>query len=116
MSVANKEKVYDESFGHWLSGLFSAIGGNNPEMPFMERKSAFFELVRLWLRNGKIVFCDPSDPLNTVWKADADTIVGYLESHWPNDARDDDDPDLNLYFYEMPAILWVGDDGGLHGS
>lgn len=116
MPIANEEKIYKESFGLWLSGLFSAIGGNNPTMPFEERRRAFFDLLRLWLRKNKIAFCNPSDPLNAIWEADAETIVSYLESHWPSDANDENDPDLNIYFYEMPAILWVEDDGQLIGS
>lgn len=114
--VMNSEKIYKESFGLWLSGLFSSVCGNNPHMSFEEKKQAFFELLNLWLIEGKIVFCEPSDPLTTVWNTDVDTIVNYLKTHWPAVASDEKDLNLNLFFFEMPAVLWVGDDGQLHGS
>jgi hypothetical protein len=116
MKILNLEKIYGDAFGLWVSGLFSAIEGNNKGLSFESQKEAFFEIIKLWLDQGKIKFCKPTDPLNEVWDAPSDQIVEYLQSHWPQHAMDEDDADLNMYFYEIPAMLWVGADGKLHGS
>jgi len=114
--IANLDKIYRETFGLWMSSLFSAIEGNNENMRFEEQKEAFFDILRLWLDEGKIKFCKPSDPLGEVWDVPGAVIVEYLRFHWPHRAADPDDAELNIYFYEMPALLWVGSDGRLHGS
>lgn len=116
MKVSNLEKIYSEAFGLWVSALFSAIEGNNKGLSFAAQKEVFFEIVKLWLDQGRIKFCKPSDPLSEVWNAPSDQIVEYLKSRWPEDAMDEDNANLNMYFYEMPAILWVDADGNLHGS
>ena len=116
MKVVNFEKIYEDSFGLWVSGLFGAISGNNPGISFEEHKEVFFWILEQWIQSGKILFCDPQDPLGKPWKADAKEIILYLKERWPESAKAEDDENLNLYFYEIPAILWVGEDGKLHGS
>lgn len=116
MIVSNLNKIYTDSFGLWVSGLFSAIAGNNNGISFCDQKEAFFEILTAWLNEGKIKFCKPTDPLGEVWVAQADEIVEYLRSLWPPAAKDENDSALNIYFYEIPAIKWVGADGKLYGS
>lgn len=116
MLIKNLDKIYSDSFGLWVSGLFSAIEGNNKGLPFPDQRAAFFEILELWLDEGKIRFCTPSDPLGEVWTAPTSEIVEYLKSCWPAQANHEANAALNLYFYEIPAILWVGADGKLYGS
>ncbi|WP_217870730.1 hypothetical protein [Chromobacterium violaceum] len=116
MIKVDVEKVYKDALGLWVSGLFSAISGNNPQLPFCEQKDIFFSLLRTWLAEGRILFCDPCDPLGAPWKADVDEIVDYLQARWPVSVDSEYDPDLNVYFYEIPAILWVGPSGEIIGS
>jgi len=112
----NLEKIHRDAFGLWMSSLFSSIEGNKKDLSFEEQKEIFFDILLLWLDQGRIKFCKPSDPLGQVWDVPGMIIVEYLRSHWPHGAADPHDADLNMYFYEMPAILWVRADGRLHGS
>lgn len=114
--LVNEDEIYNDSFGLWISGLFSAISGHSPDISFASQKQVFFILLRKWLDEGKIHFCHPDDPLGKPWAADADEIIHYLQERWPKSAEVEDDSDLNLYFYEIPAILWVGPNGELVGS
>lgn len=116
MTIEHTDEIFNDSFGLWISSLFSAISGRNPGIGFDEQKQAFFFLLEKWLEEGKIRFCRPDDPLNQVWETDSNQIINYLKERWPTDACDEQDSDLNLYFYEIPAILWVDSTGKLHGS
>ncbi|MBT2867939.1 hypothetical protein JQK19_11880 [Chromobacterium violaceum] len=42
MIKVDVEKIYKDALGLWVSGLFSAISGNNPQLPFCEQKDIFF--------------------------------------------------------------------------
>lgn len=108
MEISNIDKIYKDSFGLWISGLFSAIEGNNPGLAFVDQKDVFFELLKRWLDEGKVKFCKPGDPLGEVWHASSDEIFRFLRAGWPQHAKDEHDIDLNNYFYDLPAILWVG--------
>ena len=114
--IANLEMIYRDTFGLWISSLFSSVEGHNKDLSFEDQKDIFFDILQLWLDQGRIKFCTPSDPLGEVWNVPSTIIIEYLRSHWPPGAADPHDASLNMYFYEMPAILWVGADGKLHGS
>lgn len=104
-----------ECFGLWVNCLWFQYGG----FSFEENREAFFWLLKKLLDEGKVRFCRPDDPLGNsriYWDADSDTIVAYLQSQWPPGVTNENDPALNLYFFEIPAILWVGEDGELYGS
>lgn len=116
MAIRNLDKIYSDAYGLWISSLFSAIRGNNEGMSFDDQREAFFAILGLWLDQRKIRFCSPSDPLGGVWEVPGAHIVDYLKARWPRHATDAHDPDLNLYFYDIPALLWVSADGRLHGS
>ncbi|WP_175948627.1 hypothetical protein [Burkholderia pyrrocinia] len=119
MKIDHIEDILRCSFGLWISGLFSAIGGWNPGITFQEQKVAFFDLLRQLLDQGKVKFCPPEEQWREgydVWGADTETILEYLESRWPAHVTSEKDVALTNYFYDMPAILWVSPDGTLHGS
>jgi len=116
MTISNIDKIHNDSFGLWISGLFSAIGGNSPGLAFTDQKDAFFEILRRWLADGKVKFCKPSDPLGEVWNASDEEILDFLQAGWPQHVKDEHDIDLNNYFYDLPALLWVGPDGKIFGS
>lgn len=102
-------------------------------MTFALHKEIFFWVLGKLLREGKIAFDDPygepwtydpysSDPNRPeqdeahLWKAEPEEIIAYLQKRWPKDANDEHDLELNYYFYEMPYILWSGEDGRWYGS
>lgn len=119
MTVAHVDEIFQSSFGLWISGLFSAIKGWNPDIDWEQHKEAFFYLLKRFLDEGKVKFCPPNESWHEgydVWDVPNDTIVEYLKSHWPADVTSENDLALTDYFYDMPAILWVGPDGTLHGS
>lgn len=112
----NVDKIYDESYGLWISGFFSCISGNYPEITFQNHKDIFFEILSLWLKSGRVYMCSPESPLSGVWVDSPDNIVRSLKDKWPVDAKHEDDLNLNHYFYEIPAIVWIGDNGKIVGS
>ena len=114
--VIDFEKIYHDSFGQWTNGIFFAISGNYPEIDFLRQKETYFSILTKWLNESRIVFCTPENPLSEVWKAETAEIISYLKERWPMQAKHKDDSDLNYYFFEIPAMLWVKDDGTLIGS
>lgn len=119
MKIAHLEEIASDSFGLWISGLFSAISGWNPDISFQDQKVAFFVILERFLEEGRIRFCPPNELWKEgcdIWHADTQTILQYFRMHWPDNVSSENDIALTDYFYAMPAILWVGRDGTLHGS
>jgi hypothetical protein len=119
MKIAGIAEIVKNSFGLWITALFDAILVPNPNLTFQEHKEAFLWLVEQLLREGRIKFCPPSELWREgydIWDADVFTIITYLRGHWPDSARSNSDLVLSDYFYAMPAILWVGDDGKITSS
>jgi len=132
MVVKLFDEVVRDSFGLWLSTLFSAIGSWNPELTFEQRKYAFFYMIEHLLVNGKIKFIKPGadcyiSPDNPYpklsifndeahWDLGAKDIVFYLKECWPESARSESDGELTVYFYEVPGIIWVDEDGCFYAS
>ncbi|QBH98406.1 hypothetical protein EKN56_19610 [Limnobaculum zhutongyuii] len=117
--VPNTEKIIKDSKGLWLSGLFGSTIGWNPDHALSTYKNMFFNIIKVLLDDGAVRFCRPDDPLGKkepYWKTDSDTIINYLQENWPDNVTDENDEELNMYFYEMPAILWRDDSGKYIGS
>lgn len=130
--IEHIEQIVSESFGLWISGLFSTIGGWNPNFSFEERREAFFCVIDRLLRQGKIRFVapgadcyiSPSNPAPRLtiedeqaqWRVSPEIITSFLRSQWPADAEDENDVALTDYFYSIPAVIWVADDGKLVAS
>lgn len=130
--IEHIDEIVQDAFGLWISGLFSAISARNPALTFDEHKAAFWGLVERLLREGKIKFIAPGadcytspenpHPRLTIqdeeshWHATPEEIVEQLREQWPSNARDENDPDLMIYFYSIPGIIWVADDGTLVAS
>lgn len=115
--LENKNKITSSAFGLWTSALFSDIGGYNPKISFFNQKTEFFSLLRELLNEGKVKFSTPNEfwsKGNDIWNAETETIIDYLLAKWPADAVSE--RDLSDYFYEIPSILWVDEQGRLHGS
>ena len=119
----------EAQFGLWITGLFYWW----PDLTLEDQKRAFFLLLRKLLEEGRIKFIKPDadiyfnaehnpNPKLTIneveshWEADTDEILSYLNEKWPHTAKDEHDVELNAYFYEIPAIIWRGDDGKWIGS
>lgn len=127
--IAHLDEIINSSFGMWISSLFGAISGWNPGIAFAEQKEIFFFLLEYMLKNGRIKFIAPGadcyvsstnpNPRLTIydidaqWNAPAGEIVNYFRERWPKDAKNEDDPNLTIYFYEMPGVIWVNDSGEL---
>jgi len=119
MKIKNIKEIIECSFGLWISVLFSAISGWNPGISFQEQKGEFLYLLEELLKEGRVKFCPPNELWRDgydIWDVDVKTILQYLRSRWPDAARSENDIVLAEYFYDMPAILWVAEDGTLHGS
>lgn len=126
------DKIVEDSFGLWIFGLFSAISGNSPGIAFHSHREAFFRIVGHLLQTGRIKFVAPGadcyvSPTNphprftihdheAQWHASPHEIVSYLREKWPENACHEDDLLLIDYFYEIPGVIWVGDDGTLVAS
>lgn len=119
MKIIGIDEIVKNAFGLWITALFDGILVPNPGLTFEEHKEAFFWVLQKLLDEGKVKFCPPNELWHEgydVWDADNKAIVEYLRSHWPKSAKAEIDRVLVDYFYDMPAILWVGEDGQLHSS
>jgi hypothetical protein len=130
--IEHIDEIIRDSFGLWITGLFSAISGRNPSLTFEEHKEAFFWLLERLLCSGKLKFIAPGadcyvspdnpHPRFTIndkeahWHESAEAIVAQLRSQWPEQAHDENDLDLLTYFYSIPGIVWVGEGGELVAS
>ncbi|EPL9571484.1 hypothetical protein MMK73_003591 [Providencia rettgeri] len=113
------DEIIGDAKGLWLSGLFGAVVGWNPNKSFYENKNIFFSIIEELLDKQTIKFCSPEDPLGKVipyWDTDNKNIVNFLKQYWPNSANTEEDDDLNFYFYDMPAVLWKTESGEYVGS
>jgi hypothetical protein len=118
-SSNNSEAAIDASFGLWLNALFNNIVHMNRGLSFDAQKAMFFETVESLLNQGRIKFQDPEGDPNrndTQWVVAPSVIISYLRSMWPAAATDASDSELNDYFYSIPAVLWVGEDGKIYSS
>jgi hypothetical protein len=112
---AEYNETCEDCFAHWVNCLWFKY----PGFSFEENKEAFFWLLEKLLREGKVKFRHPEDPWNTygmVWNVPIGEKISYLRSKWPVSAKDELDADLNMYFYEIPAIVWLGEDGKWYSS
>ncbi|WP_153066849.1 hypothetical protein [Xanthomonas arboricola] len=132
MKITKLDKMVKESFGLRLSALFSSVGGNYPELNFSQQKESFFEAVEMLLKEGKIIFIAPGvdcyvspdnknpefsiENTGAHWKDSSEKIISYLRERWPKDAVDENDDDLNMYFYEIPSVIWVDESGKYFAS
>ncbi|MBZ5795208.1 hypothetical protein K8353_34330 [Burkholderia contaminans] len=133
MDDPNKiDEIVKNSFGLWISGLFSAISGSSPGIAFDSHRDAFFRIVEYLLQTGRIKFIAPEadcyvspehpNPRFTIhdyeahWQASPHEIVSYLRARWPEDAGHEHDLLLVDYFYSLPGVIWRGDDGRLVAS
>lgn len=132
MKINFVDEIVRDSFGLWISALFSAIGSWNPEFSFEQRKEAFLFLVEHLLITEKIKFIKPgadcyvspknphprlsiSDEL-AHWDLDAKEIVACLRNAWPGDVNSECDEELTVFFYEIPAVIWIDEHGGFCAS
>ena len=130
--VKNEKEIVRDSFGLWISGLFSAVCGWNKNASFIEKKEFFFLILERLLIERKVIFILPGadcyvspanpNPKLTVenveaqWRAPVSEIISFLRSRWPDSVNDENDENLKYYFYELPGLIWVGEDGRLVAS
>jgi len=132
MTIKFLEEIVEGSFGLWISALFSAVGARNPDLTFSQQKDTFFTVVEYLLTTGRIKFIAPDadcyispDNLHpklsindseSHWVLSPRQIVSYLESKWPEGVGSEDDEALTIYFYEIPAVIWVDEKGCFFSS
>jgi hypothetical protein len=123
----HENKIIHDAFGLWISGLFSAVCGWNPNASFVEQKEFFFALLEKLLRENKVMFIAPGadcyiSPINpkpkftikdsrAIWNAPIPEIMNYVKSRWPEKVVDDKDVELTYYFYELPGLVWIDENG-----
>lgn len=115
-----KNEIFEISKNAWLSGLFSSIPSFIPNISFEEHKEIFFYLVREFLEKGLIKFDTPPTKefsgRNGIWQEENSKIFQYLYDGFPKQAIDENDEEVNLYFYMVaPPVLWLQEDGS-YGS
>lgn len=125
------EQIIEACFGLWSNSLWVAPRSLSG---FDDLKDAYFCLIEKLLKDGVIRFIDPDEVDNvmvvrdhppppktiqdtsTHWHVATEQIVSYLRSRWPLNATDENDPSVNLYFYEIPPIIWRGENNVWVGS
>lgn len=109
----------EDCFAHWITCLW---GKYRDDFTFEENKEAFFYLLERLLREGRVAFSPPEDPLcrqHMRWKAPPEEVIAFLKRGWPTEAKDEYDSAINDYFYDLercPSTAWLGDDDQWHGS
>lgn len=116
MNNDDLDVVFRESYGLWISALFSALDSRMGNVDFSLKKEAFFDILELWLNDGKIAFCHQEDPLGKIWNTNTPSIIKFLKEMWPSGVNSSLDEKLNFYFFEIPAVLWRTDKGEYFGS
>ncbi|MGS0604597.1 hypothetical protein WMO32_21870 [Xanthomonas oryzae pv. oryzicola] len=132
MEIEKLNEMACNSFGLSLSALFSSVEGQYPDFGFYQRKEIFFVAVEKLLKEGKIKFIAPGadcyvspqrpspelsiENTKAHWNESADKIIKYLKERWPKDAADDNDDELNIYFYEVPSVIWIDEFGNYFSS
>lgn len=118
-----KEEIENEiakgAKNQWVSAIFSSIAGHIPGISFSDQRDEFFRLIFKWLEEGRIRFSVPNElwqPGDDLWDASPQEIVAYLRARWPTEAADEDDPRINDYMYDIPAVVWKQEDGSWYGS
>lgn len=108
----DKQKMFDDANGLWLSALFNNISGYYPNISFEQQKEIFFMLVSEGLEKGIIKFDYP--PLEQYagkegfWDIEKDTIIEYLKDGFPKQAVSEQDDEVNSYFYQVaPPVNWL---------
>lgn len=123
------EKIASECFGLWSNSLWQRYDALRD---FAELKDAFFYLVSRLLDDGEIRFIKPKEDVlfvadgptpaknicdeSTHWTDPVEDIIGYLQRLWPSSATRFDDVEIDVFFYEIPPIIWRDRDGGWCGS
>lgn len=131
-NIENIEKIINGCFGLWISSIFSAVCEWNPELSFEEKKEEFFLILEYLLEKKKIKFIKPGadcyisiknpkpslsiENPDSHWSASTHEIISNLKEKWPANVTDENDIDLNFYFYEIPGIIWIGENGELVAS
>ncbi|MDR6670370.1 hypothetical protein [Rhizobium sp. 1399] len=126
------DEIVRDSFGLSIAGLFSATSAHTRSLSFEQQKQTFFCLIEQLLTSGRIKFIAPGvdcyvsaanpNPRFTIsdseaqWSASPKDIVMQLSAQWPEQVHDEYDVDLVTYFYSIPGIIWVDDDGTLVAS
>lgn len=132
MNIEQENEIIGAAFGQWVSGLFGAVCRSYPNANFQEQKEIFFTLLEKMLKNGRVIFIVPGadcyispdnpTPKLTIenpeahWNAPVSEIMDFVRNKWPAQADDVNDLELTYYFYELPGLVWVGDDGKLVAS
>lgn len=132
MNIEHENEVTRTAFGQWVSGLFGAVCGCYPNTKFHEQKELFFLILEKLLKSGRVIFIVPGSdcyisaqnptPKLTIenpeahWNAPVSEIMNFVRNKWPAQANDMHDLELTYYFYELPGLIWVGDDGKLVAS
>jgi hypothetical protein len=127
MTANDDTEIVKDVFGLSLASLFSAVSGRNPQATFSEKKVTFFSLLTRLLNGGRMMFIVPGadcyvsseKPTSELtiydaaarWTAPTNEIVQFISERWPSEVNNDDDIELLIYFYTLPGLIWVTDDG-----
>lgn len=123
------DQIKEQCFGLWSNCLWRQYDDLDQ---FEELKEAFFYLLFRLLEEGEIRLIKPDEDVlyvadqsppeksihdvETHWIASSDELISYLHRKWRSSARDFDDADLNIFFYEIPPIVWKDGVGAWVGS
>ena len=58
---------------------------------------------------AKLSIADPE----ARWRAPISEIMDFVRNKWPREVNDMNDLELTYYFYDLPGLIWVGEDGKL---
>lgn len=112
LTKKDKQHMFDDAKGLWLSALFYNIYSYYPNISFEQQKEVFFILIKEALEHQIIKFNYPLSEQDSetagFWDADNETVLQYLKDGFPKHATSELDEDVNLYFYFVaPPVNWL---------
>jgi hypothetical protein len=128
--IGNFDEIVEYSFGLSIYSFFMNIESDYT-ICLKEHKEIFLKMLGYLLNEKKIMLTAPgADVIRTPrhipkftiydkeaqWDIRPEDAVQYFRDRWPENLTDSNDVELIYFLYEMPAIIWIADDGSLHAS
>lgn len=127
------DEIIADNSGRGANLLWDYVCYCEPDLSFEAKKERFFEIVKLLLEDGRMriakpdadVYFNPSQgryPLQTVadtethWIAPSQEILAWLRGKWPPGVKEEADPELTFYFFEIPTLIWKEEGGRWNGT
>ncbi len=107
-------------FGLWINSLWPS----HLAEPLSFKKATFLTLLQRLIEDGHVVLFVPNGVprqvrsqagFDAIWAVPPAEMIRFIEDHWPTQVTDDNDPELNTFWYDparCPGLGWVDPETG----